>query len=172
MTSEAFSQPSRLLQLPRELRDEICAYAVVEEEEIELDEHNCSEPGLLKTCRQIREEASPLFLSENTFRVEHVDNKFRPQPDHWVWFERTYITVHTSGHLVWDNMKEWLRCYHEDRVTRLEKLGRDAPYELVIFSAAFDVVDEMKDANWEVAERVLDAFRKGIDAKKGDWEYQ
>jgi hypothetical protein len=65
------ASPFRLLMLPREVRDEIYKYVVVEAGSIDFndpDEECCpSQPELLRVCHQIHTEASPLYYGYNQF---------------------------------------------------------------------------------------------------------
>lgn len=61
------------LKLPRELRDEIYEYALTlpdDPQELLITKHTIAQPALLRTCRQIRLEASPYYyyLTGNRFR--------------------------------------------------------------------------------------------------------
>lgn len=71
------SQPaceSRLLALPAELRNSILRQALVECAPIRIEEPGplaqAAWPCLADTCRQLRDEALPVFLGNNTFLVE------------------------------------------------------------------------------------------------------
>lgn len=59
-------------ELPAEIRNEIYAYALFEQDGVEIH----SEPALLQTCHQIRGEASLMFWAINRFEVDiHEDHQ-------------------------------------------------------------------------------------------------
>lgn len=61
---------SRLLALPAELRERICEYALSCEETIAIRRPDyATSTALLRTCRQIRAEALPVFFKYNHFSV-------------------------------------------------------------------------------------------------------
>ena len=70
----ATASSCHLLVLPRELRDEIYEYVVVEEKPINFDSRfnrPCpNQPGILGVCHQIRTEASPLYYDLNSFMFD------------------------------------------------------------------------------------------------------
>lgn len=65
----AMSQDSPLLNLAAELRNHIYRYTVVSAAHINIkhEQHGGIPPALLATCRQVREEVTSIFYSENTF---------------------------------------------------------------------------------------------------------
>jgi hypothetical protein len=78
---------SRLFRIPRELRDEIYTYALVDpsgpirDYKSADDQHrntdSISSRALLSTCRQIRTEANVIYFGKNTFffsRFSHFDS--------------------------------------------------------------------------------------------------
>lgn len=162
------TRPSKLLQLPRGLRDVIYFYAVAKAYDITLDRHNCLQPPLLRTCHQIREEASAVFYKENYFRVELLNCKFEPQPDHWYWTAPFDKDVTDRGLCVWSNLKEWMRLDHECRVQHLDLDFEETDEDdwSTVMHKAWDVVGQMKAAGvgWDVTERILDMYKAGVEA--------
>lgn len=69
--SEVNPGKCRLLALPRELRDEIFSLMVLHGEMIQYQRGNIrvkpQKPTILRTCRQIRREALPLYFEMNRF---------------------------------------------------------------------------------------------------------
>ena len=67
--------------MPAELRDEIYAAALTTQDivsVIDAEGYKQSQPALLRTCRQIRQEALPVYYSSNSFRVVIQDNDTLP----------------------------------------------------------------------------------------------
>ncbi len=78
---------SFLLQLPREIRDYVYAFALKYETPVEVEEGAWrSAPALLKTCKQISAEAIPLYYDINTF-IHHIGG-------HMQWNGVTWDMVH------------------------------------------------------------------------------
>ena len=69
------TQTSKLFTIPRELRDQIYAHALVSEEKIEVPvAGKLPSPSLLQVCCQITKEASPIYYGQNCFTTEVKDN--------------------------------------------------------------------------------------------------
>lgn len=63
-------EDSPLSRLPTELRNEIYHLALIEENPVLINSDTrrvWRAPALLQTCRQLRAEASPVFLGNNAF---------------------------------------------------------------------------------------------------------
>lgn len=70
---------------PREVRDMIYAYAVISDKSITIDRHNTALfPSILRTNRQVRYEATPLFLQHNTFHIYFSDPMQRGRLFRWL----------------------------------------------------------------------------------------
>ncbi|KAK4613692.1 hypothetical protein CLAFUW4_09170 [Fulvia fulva] len=73
----ATSQNSKchLLELPAELRNRIYRYSLLEDRQsgIDIYPQTFAQPPLIRTCNQIRAEASSIYYSENTFYVDAPD---------------------------------------------------------------------------------------------------
>jgi hypothetical protein len=125
-----------LLGLPAELRNIIYIYAVVEpdldhtgrlgrpghEHIIEVDETNHRQPALLRTSRQLRDEASKVYYANHYWAVTMPKAKLTPQRDHWIFHEPakygfdtipwTYIDAGEWSDECWPNLISWLRLFH------------------------------------------------------------
>ena len=155
--------------LPTELRDVIYFYAVASEFEIDLDCNDCSQPPLVRTCRQIRDEAIAMFYEENCFSVEVVDCKFEPQPEHWFWRAGVRRTAYPSGRCVWSNLKEWLRPYYEGRaVYIMSEVDESSP--LIPAVKAGEIVERLKGAglDWAFTEKILESFKEDVESEAFD----
>lgn len=69
----AAADPCLLLELPPELRNHIYEFVLVSPDEA-LIMKNSSSPALLRTCRQIREEASSLYYGQNIFLITNAES--------------------------------------------------------------------------------------------------
>ncbi|KXT18396.1 hypothetical protein AC579_8180 [Pseudocercospora musae] len=69
------SATSKLLNLPAEMRNWIYREALCEDSWIKIDQDTFAQPALLRTCKQIRHEASSIYYHENRFEVAALDMK-------------------------------------------------------------------------------------------------
>lgn len=58
-----------LFKLPGELRNRIYRLSLLEQSRIQVTPAGLGEPGLLLSCHQARNEAAPIFYSENEFII-------------------------------------------------------------------------------------------------------
>lgn len=157
------------LGIPGEIRNLIYEYCLVEEDDIVIDDNNHSEPGLLRSCRQVREEASEIFYEDNDFFIRIWDLELKPRIGHWLWRKATCVDIEHEGVNSWSNFKDWLRQYwvtiihNADTGTSKEELARPGSDEGVV-EAAFDIVDTLAAVNtpWSVVEDVLEAFKTAM----------
>jgi hypothetical protein len=173
---------SMLLTLAPELRNRIWEFALVEDERIPVNVYkdggwtHVRQPALLRTCRQIRDEAIGTWYTSNTFlfkacnsfsftpylpfskqvRKYHKDSKARLQAE-------ICPSVHPFGFDTSDltDLMEWLKLYHADP-DLIPSPAQDAgPFVMMSKSLAnqtFGTVYSMRDKPWEAVEMTLHAF--------------
>lgn len=125
--------PPTLRTIPPELRNRIYAYTLVQEQPIELSTGSSKNTSaLLRTCRQIRQEASPMFYTANEFTFKiHGYRGLEAAPALKVHLQFSRVgrenfqleicrKCRESIHL--EDFAKWLRAYHRDAntVPRLE----------------------------------------------------
>ena len=136
-----------LLGIPGELRNKIYRYALVEPEKIRLGQCHCCylgleqpfhRPGLLRTSRQLRDEAEDIYYKENTFST-CVWRLSRPHPGHWVYHKGVTVEIQDPGatpsdEYTWSNFKMRLKQFYYDALPthdpgnlRIEHSGHWAP---------------------------------------------
>lgn len=71
---------SLLNELPAEIRNAIYAHTLFEQDEVDIT----TEPALLKTCHQIRREASLMFWAINRFKVDIHEEKIDHKLCRWL----------------------------------------------------------------------------------------
>ncbi|EMC98624.1 hypothetical protein BAUCODRAFT_50523, partial [Baudoinia panamericana UAMH 10762] len=165
-----------LLGLPAELRNLIYTYALVESKTRHINVHETghTEPPLLLACRQIREEAAPIFYSDNNFmlHIHEYDGvvaipfyrllqKYRTK-------RKTNNVRHTLCHgpgrddcgevVNTDNLMIWLTAFfdtpeicpflHQDVVANSGNAE-------VIARGAFGAVKRFRHKPWDVVEKVV-----------------
>ena len=104
ITSTAAAPNMALLGLPAELRNQIWSYALVEDEAIKIPDDLMPvqiplHPGLLSINRQIRAESTPIYYSENTFRLilGQQSSPYAMRGVQRSWF--TAIGAHRAQHI-------------------------------------------------------------------------
>ena len=145
---------------------------VGENEVISIDSQDCDQPALLKTCRQIRAEASSIFYEENKlFKIQINDLKVEPQFGHWFWKEtrKGCAGFFNTGRANWNNLKHWLCLLHNEDVAMGELWFDDDDLDVQMY-ALFEAVEQLRGVPWKTAEKVLESFKLGIELTMGqDW---
>jgi hypothetical protein len=179
-------KPSPLLTLAPELRARIWQYALIEDEPILINEWKhgsfvrVKQPPLLRTSRQIRNEAIGIWFTDNTFlfkacvtlsfkpllpfckqvRKYHQDPKARIQAE----ICRSTTPFGIDGTDL-DDLMEWLKLYHSDP-DLIPIPAQDADAFLMmsktLASATFGVVKGMLARPWEAVELKLSAHMLAI----------
>ena len=160
--SERGAKPALLLSLPSELRIQISRYVVVNEQRISVSKTDCTQPALLRTCRQIREECLKIFYGENHFDIYLYDLEYDLSTAHWCrnGVEGQHRHWHYRGLWKWSNLKNWLQRRHAEPlnlVSRPHNTDVDRHYRTV--ASLFNIVDTMKAHPWEEVEKVLEEVR-------------
>lgn len=122
-----------LLIIPPELRNQIYSYTLLQEQTIELSTvRSINTSALLRTCRQIRQEASRMYYTANEFMFKiHGYRGLKAAPAFRVHLQYSHagrknfqlqICRKCRGSIKLDDFAEWLRAYHRDTdtVPRLE----------------------------------------------------
>jgi hypothetical protein len=169
---------SKLMGLPGELRNRIYRYAITEESTIVIDRHTWAshQPALLKTCKQVRYEALPIFYAENEIstcirdwnpvvrdRLNQVlmSHKIRtPNPHH-----------NFRGRPNWDNLKAWLKAAFEGETTGISScVGKNRTLERKTIGVMFLLVDlAKKESDWAAVLRLLEAQRGLLGMNDTRW---
>lgn len=164
-----------LLGLPAELRNEIYRYALVEGE-ITIGLAGLVQPGILRTCQQMRCEASGIYYQENNFTITIINLRSLVPARHWLINAGLdeHRILELRGGLNWSNLNAWLRDYHEaDRYLKVLWNGDDGWAQYKAVGNAFEIVDLMLDLPWSRVEAVLEKFREGLRATSygsGGWK--
>ena len=162
---------SPLLSLPAELRNTIYRYALLEPDEIEVERQQHMQPALLRICRQVRSEASPMFYNENKFKAVSTDLSAIAPATHWTntKVSDSNLDIFAYGDMSWANLKSWLKRYHAREIAGMGPGGEQKRFEVV--ARAFGMVEEMEEVQWSVVENVLEQFREAVAAKDGTWTW-
>jgi hypothetical protein len=125
---DASSSP--LLRLAGEIRNKIYQLPLKEEGAVQVTPSGITEPGLLLVNRQIRQEAMPIFYTEN--KVEILTPDYDPTTS-LLWKKKTdelrrrfgkqklmfTSTVEFQGQVTanWSNLIRWLKHFHAGRLS-------------------------------------------------------
>lgn len=191
-TSAQASQPaeppeSRFLDLPAELRNDIYRHAILKDKKILVTTSGIDEPSLLRACKQIRDEALPIYYAENRFTLQIIDYK----SDVVLSFERRErcqilrrhnieceIRLRRVGTANWQNLREWLERFHA-RELRIciasgEKplppgvCGRDAIKHVI--GSMFHLASKTRSLPWEEVDALLEDQHKMLVMLDGLWQ--
>lgn len=151
---------SRLLGLPAELRIRIYQYTLVHDGIIVVHPSvDPLEPGLLKTCRQIRCEAASIHYRLNQFEFPANDldvtvyKKFCSMSYHHFHVTALFrCTRKAAPGAIWPNTLAWLKALH---------------YDEVFFGPPCDM--HVKNANWMLAGR-LRAVARCLRRRDMEWD--
>ncbi|KAK4498049.1 hypothetical protein PRZ48_010705 [Zasmidium cellare] len=175
-----------LFRLSAELRNRIYRDVLVEDDEIPIDTRGDPEgagtadrfaqPGVLRTCRQIRSEAASIYYLENQFGFELVGVDagkliaFCKQASPY-WRQSDILQVFVpwqSGD--WGNLVEWLQAHYENRAPSCS-CEDDLNCGGCLVSRMFELVevlDPAREMRWEGVEKVLSAVKYMVESAYPD----
>ena len=159
-----------LLDIPAELRNRIYDLVLNTQpsDMIEVDDRHFQEPNLLQTCRQIRQEASPIFHAQ-CFKLRAGTMHFDPQLQHWI---RTKVnselrTLHYSGGCKWEKLWVWFKLCHQGTID-VSRFSNEGCVGDDSREKAFQIATVMRSSTWEVTKQVLELFKQGAEAASRD----
>ncbi|KAK5117165.1 hypothetical protein LTR85_008933 [Meristemomyces frigidus] len=167
-------QHSPLLRLAPELRNRIYHFALIEASPIRINVDHHEHPGLLRVGTKIRNEASGIYMTENTFELECHDMRPNlPAQPLVFWLAnvpRGKIDWHVTGTSSWRHLLTWLKFYHEAGRYYLQLRDTPVPpHEHLICMMAFCTVRELKEVEWDAVEAVLEFHRISLTLAGLDW---
>jgi hypothetical protein len=160
-----------LLGLPGELRNRIYRYALVQHDRIIIDKNDgngCMQPGILRVCRQLRQEITKIYYEENTFRLNIYDCRLEPQPKHWIWKTGEQLWMSSSGEPMWSNLIEWMRRIHKRQLLCIpgKPIDPDNSDGLpTLLWRTGEIATELHGLPWAQVEKVLEKVRDVFNAK-------
>lgn len=177
MAGQEPAEPASLLGMPPGIRNRIYREVLVDydehisfyHEEFDYPEsihkENTIQPGILRTCTQIRKEALSIFLQENHFTTWIQEGKLEPHLEHWFW-QTKERSIPVLGDIKWKNLKVWLRAYWSGRLSEstFHKVFNfdDWPIFTVCLNA-LEMVRHLEGTKWDVVEAVLEEFAKAVE---------
>ncbi|KAF2773404.1 hypothetical protein EJ03DRAFT_323901 [Teratosphaeria nubilosa] len=171
-------QPFPLLELPAEMRNDIYRLVLVKNEPVQVRAQDSSTPALLRTCRQIREEATSIFREENTFTLVIVDLAGNMPLQHWILAQKKigprYISL--QGEYNWANLLDWAKSFHDTQlrgplVPTVDESSFGPGFSR--FKNISDVFKTVSDLSgkvaWPVIVAVLERYRAGTARRAMGW---
>ena len=170
---------SRFLSLPAELRNEIYRLVLVEDKRLNIKKDLPTQPGLLRACRQTRQEGLDIYLQDNyfVFYINHFDASTYLQ---WCRASRKHIGCH-HGFVVansanWDNLLDWLEAYYhgECKGTTVQneasRMGEVAACMFNLMRVLRDYREvKVGDLTWETFERMFGEVKRALEATNDVW---
>lgn len=157
-----------LLGMPGEIRNRIYRLSLIEPSLIFVkSKRSAVEPGLLRTCRILRKEATPIFHHENIFRTWVRKCRIAGKRYHWLWklqgvpCERIGLVY--EGKPSWSALKAWARIYRRNKMKGMSKNVTGQSRALRICCQAFEIADLMGHAPWKSVDDALEALKKAVD---------
>lgn len=164
-------------KIPPEIRNSIWRNVLVSSDPIHVTKDQPHQPSLLRTCTQVREEASSIYFNENQFELPMVgfDSTLGLK---WCTMAKPYLQKSVakvadlgrdreSGTETWADLKVWLQRAHAGEVPRYVPDGR---YTIGCDENAeelFDAMDELRDKSWAEAAQVLESCKDDIEEAEG-----
>lgn len=178
-TAHDASSTSRLQSLPAELRNRIYRETFNHDEPVTITSNHFPEPALLRVCKQLRNEASPIFYGERTFKVDA--SHFRTDPT-LIYKQKSFLVnehfnvemkglvVITTRSFHWPNMLIALRRAHKGY-----PLGKDEkseePIDVLVetVNSAFATARDLRDLPWHRVEPMMERYHNILTAHNGGW---
>lgn len=146
------------------MRNRIYRYALIDEGRIILTDKDCAQPALLRTCHQIRTEASVLFYSQNKFQLQTnqpLHTRGLPHVQHWIWTMPGLdeFDVFVEGNIEWDLFKCWLQLIHRGAIYIQEFHSQRYGVGRVL-NQGLSIAKDYRGLPWSVTAYQLEAFRQ------------
>ncbi|WPB02075.1 uncharacterized protein RHO25_006709 [Cercospora beticola] len=192
-TAHVLPTPSRLLQLPAELRNRIyrlVLHTAGEEDRIIVTEFGHERPALLQTCKKIRNEALKIYYYENSFRIDmnsydsallaRFTRKLRDLglETHSAKPAKEYVECYLrygDREPNWANLLQWMKFVHSGlvpprKLTPAERWasGRHSTVRIVI-SSMNNMVRCLADRPWEEVKKLLEDQRVVLATTNARW---
>ena len=165
-----------LLKIPLELRNRIYESTVISNKRIDISAPwNKEQPGLLRTCRQVRNEALGIYYNDNNFSFTvHGYRGMEAIPAYELAKKqqshakrgRFIIELCENCRMVdMRNLNQWLKAYHADSsilALRQDKRSEESDAR-TLARRTFGVVQAMRKVPWRHVEELLAAFYRAID---------
>lgn len=165
-----------LLGLPEKIQQQIYRHVLVEHGPVQISPSNHQQPGLVRTCQQLRMESLWIFESGNTFSVDVVDSQpVLPTNFATHWAHQVLFGLNFSGKPRWNGMKNWLKAFHEGRAPGLCYQSSDQSKEWIICEKAFQLAKTFRtiipDITFEEMEPMLEVWKEILSLQQVGWSW-
>ncbi|KAK3620960.1 hypothetical protein LTR56_023096 [Elasticomyces elasticus] len=166
-------QKSAFLALPAELRNTIYELALLQSDDIEVDDQ-LRPPPLLQVSRQVREETGSMWYERNVFFQRVMDCDARLVST-WSRYCRNIgmsgeVQIVISGVPNWSNLLEWCRELVEGHSGYPFPDENDDNMESMILSAHKIALDFNRDHRpWKDCKMVLEVLRRAVGRYDSRW---
>lgn len=152
--------------LAGELRNRIYYLALAEPQTTIINSLKHTQPGLLQTCKQIRNEASSIYYGENCFALEIWDLKFTAQMEHefreWIR-QRGNKNTGNFGYFSRQNFKAWLKLAYQREAKSFRLTSSKFPaYDCTSVAFELDRACYRAGVTWEATAEVLEVFKERL----------
>ena len=178
----ATTLPANFLTIPGELRNKIYRIALVSDGKIVVAKGQFVEPLLLRTCRQIRTEATKIYYLENEWTIDYPNWEYAMAEAfiHHVQlvpgldFAKMRSYWRNSGSYTnRANLLELARVLHEGKRGLRWLVAGDNPS--VLMSATMgvnEIARAMKESPWDQVERVLGIYLQQVPKQTSGWSWE
>ncbi|KAK4963697.1 hypothetical protein LTR10_001328 [Elasticomyces elasticus] len=172
-----------LFKIPGEIRNQIYEYALLEPKKIKIKPTGPGEPPLLRVSKRIRDEASSIYYTLNTFHVYITDfdgaavTPFSRQISRYDFHPplnkgeggASNVLFLMGGDAKWDNLVRWIKDVHNYQSTFRPDLDKPQTRNDYIVGAAFKLEEAMRWMGWGMVEKALSAFQHGLKGTCSAW---
>ena len=173
------STSSPFMDLPGELKNRIYFYSLARPDNIEITAANWNthQPALLKTCKQIRHEALPIFYNDNSISANIDDwSPAVKNACHVLWERYGLSTARFSHYFTgkpdWGNLLQWLHAFFlgtmkgiSDVVNKNRALERKTVGVMFLMASSARV----NRTPWAALSEMLEAQRGLLAKGDGRW---
>ena len=151
-----------LLEMPAELRNRIYDYTFNRSTKY-VGQNRSYDAPLLRTCRQIRNEASQIFYHKK-FMLGLDAAQPQPQQNHWLWTKvaPNKIVVFFEGTVKYSAVKLCIKQFHSRGAGPRQIYDIDDDRE-VFLQQLFEIAQVMKVQSWDATEKALDLTKGCLD---------
>lgn len=160
--------------MPAELRNRIYRDVLLEDE-VTVDDNSHLQPGLLRACRQLRNEATRIYYEEKAFILRVFDLRLSIPSHHWLMVDVPRVPMPrmrllVGGAMHWDNLVEWMKRLHGEP-TPCPAVGPEVISRVRAVSRALAIVFELRQVPWGTVLRALEHFKEAVEPTDGSWTW-
>ncbi|KAK3617718.1 hypothetical protein LTR56_025095 [Elasticomyces elasticus] len=176
---EYIRKPSLLLALPPELRNRIWEYVLVSPKKIVINKDTWKQPPLVRTCKQTRTEAGPMYYRQNKFAMIHTDLDF-PANVNFCKAAKSLVQImkHVemtyfggpAGQANWESLLKGAKAVHAGLI---RQVGPNAQVMGMHAAAigALRMAHALRGAKWEEVKKSLEEYKEAVARSGVAWNW-